>query len=169
MAWVDFAPSWLENLVQCTADETGAWSSWPSLYLEGSQKANYPHLGGRANFTPAARQSEEVMQKAMFRGSHAGSAQLQPGATELIEGIPFARLWTVGVFEKQAPWMKKLMGSPEHIDLCLTIAGGLVAQFTLNLVHLRHPPRCMDRSTLLLWWSDVWNRMTLNTFKWNGI
>lgn len=164
-------PGWLKNLVQC-ADETGAWVVGP-LYFEGKPEDQIIHMaGGHANFRQ--QQGKRVLfEKHSFQRKRlpAVLSQLQQEPTELVEF--HCALARTEVFEKLGPLDEKLMSTPEHIDLCLSVreAGGTVYFEPSSIVTYVTPPpfAWTDLPYFFLRWSDTWTHASLEHFrnKWN--
>ncbi|MBD2119874.1 glycosyltransferase family 2 protein [Trichocoleus sp. FACHB-262] len=160
-------PGWLKNLVKC-ADETGAWVVGPT-YLQGEIEDQVIHMaGGLAHYKQAG-------ERRIFFEQHSLAGKKLPEVRSLLKRSPtelvefHCLLIRVEAFEQLGLFDEKLLSSPEHVDLCLSVRElGQSVYFEPNAIVSYVLPvsfKWYDLPLYFLRWNDVWNRTSLEHFR----
>lgn len=172
---VEVAAGWLSQLLQC-AEETDAWLVGP-LYCIGQPAHQIIHMAGGE----ACIREEQGRRRLYERHRHCDQrvsdvrTQMRREACELIEF--HCMLARREAFDKLGPLDEGLLGSREHLDICLAVreAGGTI-WFEPNAVVTYAPDSIRPESFAwtdipyyLLRWSDAWGVASLRRFeqKWH--
>jgi GT2 family glycosyltransferase len=176
---VEVSPGWLPALLQC-AQETGAALVGP-LYCIGLPVHEVVHMFGGEAAIREINGRRRLVEKLRFcdRPLSEVLPHLRRESSEIIEfHCMMARR---DVFRQLGPLDERLLGTREHIDLCLQVrnAGGSIwlepKAVATHLapaegsVALSEPLPWTDIPYYLLRWSDAWGQSSLRHFeqKWN--
>jgi GT2 family glycosyltransferase len=168
---VEVTPGWLSALMQC-AEETNASLVGP-LYCIGPPVHEIVHMAGGEAHILEKEGLRRLYEKLRFCDQRVSDVrpQLRREPCELLEF--HCMLARRSVFEELGPLDEALLGTREHVDLCLTVreAGGTVwfepNAVTSHVLALSYA--WSDIPYYLLRWSDLWGQSSLRHFeqKWN--
>jgi GT2 family glycosyltransferase len=168
---VEVAPGWLSALVRC-AEETNASIVGP-LYCIGQPLHQIIHMAGGEARIQEARGRRSLHETHRFYNKNVAEvrSQLRREACDLVEFhcalVRRQVFWELGELDEA------MLGTREHVDLCLAIreAGGTVWLEPNAVVTQQAPPPVAwsDIPYYLLRWSDDWTTSTIRHFhhKWN--